>query len=131
MTFEELDKRYPNGLDDAELASVEIDYRKHQATFHLSLRRSPPDSPDADVYTRAVLRLRGIYYISIEAPDRDHLFYPQENRVVVDGLPEDPDDFELFRSLRPKLPVGAFCCRFFVHDWNSFIHVAAAEAEFS
>lgn len=131
MTFEELDKRYPNGFDDAEVTGVTIDYRERTATFHLNLRGNPPDAPERDVYARGVLKANGIYYVSIEPPDPAHLFYPQHGKVIVDGLPEDPRDFALFGSLKPRLPAGAFCCRFFVHDWNSFIHVAATDAEFS
>jgi hypothetical protein len=74
---------------------------------------------------------REIYYVTIEPPDPDHLFYPKRGKITVDGLTEDPQNFPLFNHLQPKLPVGAFCCRFFVHDWNSFIHIAAVTAEFS
>jgi hypothetical protein len=131
MTFEELDQMFPNGLDDAEVTGVVIDYGGRTATFQLNLRGNPPDSPERDVYRPALLKARGIYYVSIEPPDSDHLFSPHHGKVIVDGLPEDRQDFPLFQSLKPRLPIGAFCCRFFVHDWNSFIHIAAADAEFS
>jgi len=49
----------------------------------------------------------------------------------VHGLPEDPSECPLLESLKPALPFGAFCCRFYVHDWNSFIHIAAENAQFS
>jgi hypothetical protein len=131
MTFDELDQRFPNGFDDAEITGIVIDYRGRTATFQLNLRGNPPDSPERDVYAHAVLKTRGIYYVSIEPPDRDHLFYAQHGKITVDGLPEDPQHFAPFGHLKPTLPAGAFCCRFFVHDWNSFIHIAAADAEFS
>ena len=131
MTFEELDQRFPNGFDDAEITGVTVDYETRVAIFQLNLRANPPDSPDRDAYAQAVLRARGIYYMSIEPPDLDHLFGPERQKITVDGLPEDPHDYPLFGHLKPKLPSGAFCCRFFVHDWNSFIHIAAAAAEFS
>lgn len=123
MTFEELDRRFPNGCDDAQIIGATVDYE--------NLRGNSPDSPDCDVYARAVLTPRGVYYMSIEPPDPDHLFYPEHDKITVDGLPEDQHDFPLFGYLKPKLPVGAFCCRFFVHDWNSFIHIATADAELS
>ncbi|HEV2522922.1 MAG TPA: hypothetical protein VGT24_11120 [Candidatus Acidoferrales bacterium] len=108
-----------------------VDYGKRTVTLLLNLRGNSPDSPDRDVYSRAVLKARGIFYISVEPPDADHLFGPEPEKITVDGLPEDPQEFPLFGHLKPKLPVGAFCCRFFVHDWNSFIHIGAADAEFS
>jgi hypothetical protein len=131
MTFEELDLRFPNGFSDAEITNLTVDYGKRILTLQLNLRGNSPDSPDHDVYTRAVLKARGIYYVSVEPPDPNHLFGPEREKITVDGLPEDPHNFPLFGHLKPKLPVGAFCCRFFVHDWNSFIHIGAADAELS
>jgi hypothetical protein len=130
MTFEDLDQRYPNGFVDAEISSLTVDYQNRTATLQLSLRGNLPDSPDRDVYEQATLTFRGFYYFSIDPPDPDHLFYPH-GRIQVDGFPEDPSKFPLFEHLKPKLPAGAFCCRFFVHDWNSFIHIAAEDADFS
>ena len=131
MTFEELDKRFPNGFDDAQIISIKIDYSNRQARLKISLRGNPPEDPNRDEYRRAELTILGFYYISIEPPDADHLFYPGLSNVTVDGMPEDPKQFPLFELLQPKLAAGAFCCRFFVHDWNSFIHLAAKDAEFS
>lgn len=131
MTFDELDSRFPNGLDDAEITALTVDYAERVATVRLCLRTNSPDSPDRDLYTRAVLSVREIYYVSIEPPEADHLFGPKREKITVDGLPEDAQNFPLFEQIKPKLPAGAFYCRFFVHDWNSFIHIAAACADFS
>lgn len=130
MTFEELDQTYPNGFVDAEITNLTLDYQNRTATLHLNLRGNSPDSPDRDVYKAAVLTAREFYYFSIEPPDADHLFHPRRSRIEINGYPEDPGQFLLFEHLKPKLPAGSFCCRFFVHDWNSFIHIAAASAEF-
>lgn len=131
MTFEELDQRFPNGFDDAEITSLTVDYQGRVVKIQLNLRCNLPDSSNRDEYTRAVLTVREFYYFSIEPPDADHLFYPGRSKITFDGLPEDPHTFPLFGHLKSKLPVGAFCCRFYVHDWNSFIHMAATDAEFS
>jgi hypothetical protein len=131
VTFEELDQRFPNGFDDAEITAMAIDYSKRQAILELNLRQNSPDSPDRDVYTHAQVRVIDFYYLSIEPPDSDHLFPGKREKITVDGFPEDPNHFEPFANIKPKLPDGAFHCRFFVHDWNSFIHVAARDAEFS
>lgn len=130
MTFEELDALYANGFDDAYIDGLHVDYQDRTAELRLNLRPNPPDSPSRDEYQRAVLLLRGFYYFVIEAPDDDHLWYPVRS-VQVNGYPEDASQFPLFEHLKPKLPAGAFCCRFFVHDWNSFIHIAAKDAHFS
>ncbi|HEY4950598.1 MAG TPA: hypothetical protein VIH88_09715 [Candidatus Acidoferrales bacterium] len=130
MTFEELDQKFPNGFDDAEISSVTINYQNRTANVQLNLRRNSPDGPDRDVYERAELKVVRFYYFSVEPPDTDHLTF-REKRIQVDGFPEDPSKFPLFESLRPTLPAGAFCCRLYVHDWNSFIHIAAEGAQCS
>jgi hypothetical protein len=130
MTFEELDQRFPNGFDNAEISSVTIDYQNRAAKLQLNLRGNSPDSPDRDVYQRAVLEVSRFYYLSIDPPDAAHLAY-REKKIQVDGLPEDPRKFPLIESVKPTLPAGAFCCRFYVHDWNSFMHLAAEDAQFS
>jgi hypothetical protein len=131
MTFEELDQRFPNGFDDAEITGLTIDYSTRKATVQLNLRGNLPEKPNSDEYRHAVLTLHRFYYFSIEPPDPDHLFSPERSKITVDGMPDDPHQFPLFERLRTTMPVGTFCCRFYVHDWNSFIHVAAQNAEFS
>jgi hypothetical protein len=130
MTFEDFERKFPNGLDDAEIFSMSLDYQYRRAKVELTLRANPPESPDRDQYQRAVLLLKGFYYFVIEPPDADHLWYPHRP-IQVDGFPEDGSEFSPFDNLKSKLPADAFCCRFYVHDWNSFIHVAARDAQFS
>jgi hypothetical protein len=130
MTFEELDKRFPNGFVDAEIHGLNLDYRTRTATIQLNLSGNLTDSTDRDVYERAVLTIRPFYYLSIDPPDSDHL-PSQWPKITVDGLPEDTAQFPLFENLKSTFPAAMFCCRFYVHDWNSFIHIAARDAEFS
>jgi len=130
MTFEELDEKFPNGFDDAEVRLLTLDYRNRIARIELYLRGNPPDSPGRDEYQAAVLVLNGFYYVVVEPPDVDHLWYPQRS-IQVNGYPEDVSQFPLFGHLQKKLSDDAFCCRLYVHDWNSFIHIAAKDAQFS
>lgn len=131
MTFEELDSKFPNGLDDAEITYITVDYAKRTAKFQFNMRGNLPESPDRDVYSKAVLTTHDVHYLSIEPPDAEHLFGTKRQKITVDGLPEDANSFPLFKQLSPKMPSEAFFCRFFVHDWNSFIHIGASSAEFS
>jgi hypothetical protein len=130
MTFEELDALYPNGFVDAFIDSLRVDYKNRTAELQLSLRRNAPEDPNAQKYENAVLRLRGFYYVVIEPPDDEHLWYPWRS-IQFDGHPEDPHQTPLFEQLKAKRPANAFSCRFYVHDWNSFIHLAAEDAQFS
>jgi hypothetical protein len=131
MTFDELDARDADGFIDAFVLSIALDYQNRVASLELNMRGNQADSPGRNLYNKAMLTLRGFYYFSIESPDPNRLSYPMRAPIVVDGLPEDPSKFPLFERLKPTLPTGAFCCRFFVHNWNSFIHVAAEEGAFA
>lgn len=131
MTFEELDQRLPNGFVDAEILRVDIDYQTRRATLLLSLRGNPPGAPNADEYQEAILTLEGFYYFSVDPPDSDHLFYPLHSAISMDGHEEDGAKFPLFNHLRAAKSADTFCCRFYVHDWNSFIHLASRDAQFS
>jgi hypothetical protein len=97
MTFEELDERFPNGFDDAEIFGLTVDYQSRIATLQISLRGNPPDSPDRDQYRRATLTVQEFYYFSIDPPDPDHL-RPQGPKLTVDGLPEDPANFHCLNN---------------------------------
>jgi hypothetical protein len=130
MTFEEIDQKYPNGFVDAEIGSINIDYESRTAILRLNLRRNPPDSPNNQEYEPATLIVHGFYYCSIEAPSLAHISHVEKSGITVDGFPEDPSLFPPFEQLKTAFPAGAFCCRFFVHDWNSFIHIGAQKAEF-
>jgi len=130
MTFEELDQRFPNGFVDARITGLSLDYQNRTAKVFLNLRGNPPESPNRDEYRRATLLLNGFYYFVIEAPDADHLWYPQRT-IQVNGHAEDDSQFPIFGLVKSKQPGDAFCCRFYVHDWNSFIHIAAKDAQLS
>jgi len=131
MTFEDLDQEFPNGFVDAEMTGIVVDFSNRSVTLRLNLRGNLPDSPGRDEYAPATLVARDIFYISVEPPDREHLLSAKRSHITVDGFSEDSDSFPLFAHLRPGLSAGAFCCRFYVHDWNSFIHLAARSADFS
>jgi hypothetical protein len=130
MTLETVFARFPNGIDDTEIVGLTVDYRSRTAVLLLNLRANPPDSPNRDEYSRATLTVSGFYYFSIEPPDSEHVFNNQV-RTTMDVHEEDPLHFPLFAHIKSKLPVDAFCCRLYVHNWNSFIHIAAPSAEVS
>jgi hypothetical protein len=130
MTLEEFNRTYPNALDDAELTNLALDYETRTASLQVNMRGNPPNAPSGHEYRKGVLQLNGFYYFVIEPPDADHLWYPQR-AIQFSAHPEDGETFSLFSQLKPKLTSNAFCCRLYVHDWNSFIHVAAKEAQLS
>ena len=130
MTLDELDKTLPNGFHDAEVAAVELDYVGRTAKFRMSLLVGSPDDPvpERDARQRAVLSVTGLYFCAIEPPDPNYPFASGKS-VVVSGDPAEPDHLPSLPALMGKLPAGTWCYRFFVVDWNSFMHIAARDAE--
>ena len=130
MTLDELDHTLPNGFHDAEVFSFEIDYVHGIASFHLNLLVGWPDDPkpERDAYQEANLVVSGLCFVSIEPPSSKSPFIPDGNPISVSGDPAKPDNLPSLPDLAAKFPSGAWCYRFFVHDWNAFIHIAAHDA---
>jgi hypothetical protein len=136
MTLEELDDRLPNGFHDAKLVSLSLDYVTRSATLHIGLHVGTPDSLDPEEYKIAILRVTGLCFCTVELPCPGEPFLPDGSPVNVSGYPEDPKSFEKvnesltkINGLLAKCPPGAWCYRFFSHDWNSFIHIAGTSVE--
>jgi len=47
----------------------------------------------------------------------------------VSGDPANADTLPSLPDLSAKFPDGTWCYRFFVHDWNAFIYIAARDAQ--
>ena len=133
MTLEELDQTLPNGFHDMEICSMELDYLTATARLNVRLLVGWPDDPEPESqeYQAAVLTISGLCLCSIEPPDPSHPFLPDGNPIMVSGDPAKSDSLPSLDQLSAKFPVGAWCYRFFVHDWNAFIHFAAKDAQIS
>jgi hypothetical protein len=127
MTLEEIQQSLPNGLHDARLNSITLDYLRRQATFELEISLADVHKDAPEIYRPATLYLTPFLYCVIEAPDPGYPF------ALNKPLRIDAGSDELIHGeptqLREPLPEGAFTAWFFVNDWNSFIHIAALDAE--
>ena len=130
MTFEQLDHDLPNGFHDAEIQKVIVDYAEHSAIIIMRLLVGTPHSANSDEYRPATLKISGLYYYSIDLPNPKYPFV-RGAAINVAGCPEDPQTFPDLNSLLAMMPKGVTCYRFFVHEWNSFIHIAANDVQFS
>jgi hypothetical protein len=131
MTFEELDATLPNGFHDAEIYSIDIDYRLRCITLDINFWVGDLDGPNREEYRRGVLKGAGLHFCSIDPPDPAYSFVPQGSYVTVSGSSAKPDASPAPEKLWPAFPPGVSCYRFFVHNWNSFIHIAVRDAQLS
>ena len=127
MTFEEIQDSLPNGLHDAGINSISLDYLHRKVIFDLKIWTSDLEDEDPETYRRATLSFAPFLYCVIEGPDPRYPF-ATAGPSRIDAGSYKSEDAEL-GPLRASLPDGAFVCWFFVNNWISFIHVAALNAE--
>jgi hypothetical protein len=133
LTLDELDHTLPNGFHDGEILSLELNYAAATAKFHLSLAvgwSSDPE-PERDAYQEATMLVTGLCFCSVAPPFRGYPLHPEGSAIAVSGDPAKPDHLPELVELEKQFPPGTWSYRFFVHDWNAFIYLAARDAEFA
>jgi hypothetical protein len=130
--LEIFDASFPNGLHDAEIERVALNYVSREAVFDLSVWVGDMDAAgetSREAHRRGRLVLADFLYCVIEPPDAS---YPYQDRgglwVASDGPVSG--DKDPGRHLPRNLPEGAFAHWFFINDWNAFIYVAAQKVTF-
>ena len=124
MTLDELAASLPNGLHDAELAAVALDFTKREAQLSLDIWIG--DDEEREAYRRAEIMLSGLAYWVSEPPDPRYP-YGEPEALRIDAGPSTKLS-ESERSKLPPIPVDAFSNYIFVVDWNAFIYLAAQSA---
>ena len=125
MNIRDIEADLPNGLHDALLRTFSSDPVLQRAEFILEVWLGDlhsAASSERERYRAARLELLGLAYLIVDDP---HL----RNRVI-EGRPVQVDacaaDDDAERS--QQVPRGGFAARFFVTEWNAFIHFAALDA---
>jgi hypothetical protein len=125
VNIEELEADLPNGLHDALLRTFSSDAPERRAEFILDvwlgdLRSSV--NAERERYRPARLELLELAYLVIDESDPR---YPagDGSPLRIDACAAD-DDPQRSR----QVPRGGFAGRFFVTEWNAFIHFAALDA---
>jgi hypothetical protein len=100
----------------------------------MSLKVGDPDGPreQRDDVRDAEIDISGVFFFVIDPPSpaAEYDFVSPGELWIVDGY-ETRSIPEFTKSIDKKLldavPADAFVQSFFVHDWNSYIHVAAKD----
>jgi hypothetical protein len=123
MTIDEISKTLPNGFHDARLIGLQIDFERESAWIELGIDFSHSDIETDAVLRRARLILSGLCYFVVEPPGVDYAYDQQ-------FISSDSSDFGELAAVPdlPRLPGGSFA-HWFYSSSNSFIYVAAANAE--
>jgi len=126
MTLEELERTLPNGLHDAEVQGIAVDYRQRKLTLEVAVwvgdMGDPPERREA--YRNGRIEISGLLFFVMEPPDPKYPF--QTSGLTVDGCDMRENlDIELLRSVS----ADSFFRSFWVNEWNAFIHIAAKSAD--
>jgi hypothetical protein len=124
MTIDELDALLPNGLHDAKLESVAIDFGARTARLDLDIWVG--DDEEREAYRRAQITLSGLLFWVSEPPDPLYPF-SSPRAMWIDAGPLT-DKIPEKQPALPPIPQAAFANWIFVRDWNSFIYVAAIDS---
>ena len=124
MNIEELDRTLPNGFHDSCLRGITVDYEAQTAMLTLDIWIGAVEAPagvERERLKPARLDLIGLEYFILEPPDPRYK-YRDAGSVTLDLCDSDP---AIATSRPPTL--GGFSGRFFVNEWNAFIHFAAKD----
>lgn len=130
MTLEQLEQSLPNGLHDAQIRRVEMDYEHARLVLRVKvwvgLLDQPP--PERDRYRDGNIVFEGVQLFSIELPQPGSAFrhpgsvwfsYERTTPGVVPATVAD------------GLRAGTQSYSLFVQDWLSCIQIATSEVGFS
>jgi hypothetical protein len=128
MTLSEIETRLPQGLKNATIRSINIQYDKRLAEVNMFVM-----SAQSQPLSYQIL-LKELLWVVIEPPHTNYFD---------DYLDDGPAEITVSNSEAHRwasvdnttrhleeipLPEGAFRFRLLVHDWNAYIHIAAMDA---
>ena len=125
MNIDELEADLPHGFHDSLLRTFSSDMAEGRAEFVLDVwvgdLRSAVTA-ERERYRPARLELIGLGYLVVDDRDpQDMSFDLAPVQVDVCAADDDPERAR-------QVPAGGFAGRFFVTEWNGFIHFAARDA---
>jgi hypothetical protein len=124
----EINRTLPNGFHDSEVRSCKLDFVARTAAFEIDVWVGDLDTPTRDgreLYRAGLLVVSGLAFCQVDAPDPT---YPYQDAAPIRIDLSEPDRaIPAIRALPPAIFVG----RFYVSNWNAFIHLAGCDAKLS
>ena len=112
----------PNGLHDAELVSLHVNYADGEVVLVVNVDVSHPEESaesQSPSYRRVHLHVRDVQFVVIDPPHGSPAFKGLSRIDGGDGQPQG-NAIDL-----PQLQAGAFLCWIYVESSNSFIRIGA------
>ena len=129
MTLEDIEKSLPNGLHDAELSRLVVDYEQRTLKAEIAVWVGDLDEPPEkrERYRKGRIEIEGLSFLIVEPPDARYPF-AHSTKLTIDGC-DQRQNLEI--TLLESLPKKSFFRSLWVGEWNAFIHIAGTDAKFS
>jgi len=130
MTLEQIEDLLPNGLHDAEIQQLAMDYENARLVLKVTVLIGLPSQPypDREAYRSGQISFQGVQFYSVDYPQVGSAFqHPGAAWFSYERTPPGQIPGQFIAAL----PSGTHCYSLFVRDWLSYINVAAAEVSFS
>ena len=130
MTLAQIDETLPNGFHDAEIERLDWNFQTNSAVLDIDFWVAIEEE-DREKRRRGRIELQGIIFLSVGLPEPSELDpkpYHPSGTLQIDGMLASEEILPNLPKLLPYLPSGIEIFSFYVVNWNSFIHIAAAEA---
>ena len=130
MTLEKIDESLPNGLHDAMLLGLEIDYVHQFAVFKTNVLVGSPDEPVGirDRYRLGALTFSGLVFIVIDPPAANSAFLQPGAETFSWSRLEAAESPQLAELVPSDPNMQAYSL--YVLSWYSSIHLAARDVTF-
>ena len=125
--MDELLRSLPNGLHDAELTAIAVDYARAEVTASVVVDFSDPDDPSSEGLARnARLVFTGVSCLVVDPPD---VGAPEQTNALLTVNRIDADTGQPETSPQPHLrpPDGGFLCWLFLSSLNGFVRIGARD----
>ena len=121
MTLAELERSLPNGLHDAELVGIQVDYAVQQAVLSVNVDIGDSDgaSPGGESYRAARILFYGVQFVVIDPPSA------AESDSRLSMLDTGSGEPRTAPCSLPPISKDCFLCWIFVVRWNSFMRISA------
>jgi hypothetical protein len=131
MTLAQIDETLPNGFHDAEIEQLIWNFQINSAVLDIDFWVATEEQ-DREKRRRGRVELQGVLFLAVDPPEPRELDpkpYHPSGTLQIDAVVTNETVFPRLPKLKSALPSDTEIFSFYVVNWNSFIHVAAAEAK--
>ena len=130
MTLAQINEILPNGFHDAEIEQLIWSFQTNSAVLDIDFWVATEET-EREKRRRGRVELQGVLFLAVDPPQPRQLDpkpYHPSGTLQIDGVLTNESVFPDLPNLKPALPQDTEIFSFYVVNWNSFIHIAAADA---